>query len=542
MAVQRKVGAWGFEGVDYPAPPPLLALLSERIGPAKALPRFDPARFKPPPPRRLPDLRCEPSREDFDRLAHSRGQSLTDLLRLRGGRVPAVADAVLRPASEAEVEQALQACAANEVRVIPFGGGTSVTGGVNVVPGDEPVVSLDLGRLSGLLELDETSGLATLRAGTRGPDVETALARRGFTLGHFPQSFELSTVGGWIATRASGQESLGYGGMERLLAGFELVAPAGRLELAAFPASAVGPDLRQLVLGSEGRLGVITRATLRVRPRRPALTLRGALLPSWEAGVEGAREILKSRIPLDLLRLSDETETEAALALGLSRERPLGRILRRVLSLRGMSERSCLMLYGASGPELEAGRTLDAATDVLRPRGFVPLGASAGRRWMADRFRLPYLRDALLDHGYATDTLETAAPWSRLANLRTAVGDRIEKAVEAEDERIVSLCHLSHAYLDGASLYFTLFFRCPNDPDQASARWARLKRAATEAVVDGGGTLSHHHGVGMWHAPWYAREVGGFGRRLVAAAAEVLDPKGVLNPHVLLDPADRLEI
>jgi alkyldihydroxyacetonephosphate synthase len=232
---RRRLGAWGFEDVDLPVPQPLLSFLNERLGASAGLPRAEAARFAIPPTRPLPATLGERSQEPLDRLAHARGQGLTDLIRLRTGTVPALPDAVLRPSSDDEVEAVLRACSGAGVRVIPWGGGTSVTGGVNVIPGDEPLVSLDLERLSGLVDLDERSGLATFRAGTLGPEIEAVLGPRGFTLGHFPQSFELSTLGGWIATRASGQESLGYGGIERLVAGLDVIAPAGKLSIPPFP-------------------------------------------------------------------------------------------------------------------------------------------------------------------------------------------------------------------------------------------------------------------------------------------------------------------
>lgn len=455
--------------------------------------------------------------------------------------MPALPDAVLRPGDDGEVECVLQAAARDGVRVIPWGGGTSVTGGVNVLPGDAPVISLDLGRLAGLEALDEVSGLATLGAGTAGPALEDALAPHGFTLGHFPQSWELSTLGGWAATRASGQESLGYGSIQELVAGLELVAPAGRLRLPALPASAAGPDLRHLVLGSEGRLGVITRATVRVRRRPERLQVVGTLLPGWAEGLEAARELLQEGVPLTLLRLSDEPETEVALAVGLGSTGPVAPLVRGYLRLRGIRGSGCLLLTGAAGAAAHVEETLERSAAVLKRHGGVPLGASPGRHWRADRFRHPYLRDALLDRGFATDTLETAAPWSRLPALAREVRRALEETLADDGEAAAVLCHVSHPYRDGASLYFTVFFRCPADPEAAVERWAVLKRAATRAIVAGGGTLSHHHGVGSWHAPWYGDEVGPAGRGLVAAAAASLDPAGVLNPHVLLDPEDRLE-
>ena len=545
-ARSRRLGGWGFEGEGFPPSAELLAWLARRLGePLGPFPLFDPARFRPPPARPLPEILAG-STDPLDRLAHARGQGLPDLLRLRAGTVPALPDAVLRPDDDGEVERLLRAAAREGVLVIPWGGGTSVTGGVNFLPGEAPAVSLDLERLSGLEALDETSGLATLGAGTPGPALEAALGAsgggRGFILGHFPQSWELSTLGGWAATRASGQESLGYGSIQELVAGLTLIAPAGRLELPAFPASAAGPDLRHLVLGSEGRLGVITRATVRVRPVPERMTVAGTLLPGWPEGLAACRELLQADVPLTLLRLSDEPETEVALAVGLGgRGGLVAPLVRGYLRLRGIHGSGCLLLAGAAGSPGAVDDTLERTAAVLQRHGGVSLGESPGRHWLVDRFRHPYLRDALLDRGIATDTLETAAPWSRLPELAAGVRRALEEALAGDGEQVAVLCHLSHPHRDGASLYFTLFYRCPADPEAAVARWAAAKRAATGAIVRGGGTLSHHHGVGSWHAPWYEAEVGPQGRALVAAAAAAMDPAGVLNPHVLLDPADRLE-
>jgi alkyldihydroxyacetonephosphate synthase len=539
---RRRLGAWGFEGESYPPSAELLAWLRHRLGESSPFPAFDPARLHVPAPQPLPDLPGAVSQDASDRLAHARGQGLTDLLRLRSGTVPAFPDAVIRPRNDADVEGVLRQCTTSGVRVIPWGGGTSVTGGVNVVPGGSPVVTLDLEYLSQLEKFDEASGLATFGAGIAGPALEAALRARHCTLGHFPQSWELSTLGGWVATRASGQESLGYGDVHHMVAGLDVLAPIGRLVLPAYPSSAAGPDLRELVLGSEGRLGVITRATVRVRPLPETMQVVALLLPSWQHGLEGARELLQHEVPLNLLRLSDEPETEVAVAVGLSGHRWVAPLARAWLRLRGITKGGCLMLCGAAGSEMRVRTALDLARGVLRPHGAVSLGKGPGARWMADRFRHPYLRDALLDLGIATDTLETAAPWSRLPELSAAVRRALSSGLEPQGEATAVLCHVSHPYRDGASLYFTFFFRCPADPEHAVARWAALKRVATAAVVEAGGTLSHHHGIGSWHAPWFDKEVGQAGLSLLRTSAAAMDPATVLNPHVLLDPVDRLEV
>jgi alkyldihydroxyacetonephosphate synthase len=447
---------------------------------------------------------------------------------------------VARPTDAEEVATILERCAVAGVRIVPWGGGTSVTGGVNVLPGDAPLLSLDLERLSGLSHLDTESGLATFGPGTTGPAVEAALAEHGLTLGHFPQSWELSTVGGWVATRSSGQESLGYGRIEDMVAGLEVVAPAGRLRAATLPASAAGPDLRQLVMGSEGRLGVITEVTLRVRQRPQQTVVEAALVSDFETGLGVSRELVTRGLPLTLLRLSDGPETEVAMAVGLAAG-PAATVVRTYLRLRGMGRGACLMLYGTAGDGESIRSILGCARSTLRQRGAAILGRKPGRTWLRDRFRHPYLREALLERGWATDTLETAVPWSSLAGTRSAVTDAIVTSLDGDGGRVAVLCHLSHPYRDGASLYFTFFFATAADPEATIERWARIKRAATAALVSAGATLSHHHGIGSWHAPWLGDEIGGDGRQLLAAAARQLDPDGILNPHVLLDAADRLE-
>jgi alkyldihydroxyacetonephosphate synthase len=538
---RRRRAGWGFEGESFPPSESLLQWLTDRLGPTIAYPSFDPSSFHFAEPHTLPHLPGQISLEPLDCLAHARGQGLPDLLRLRAGAVSALPDAVARPGSATEIEQILHQCSRSDIRVVPWGGGTSVTGAVNVLPGQNPVISLDMERLAGLEGLDLESRLATFGAGVRGPDLESQLKPHGLTLGHFPQSWELSTLGGWIATRASGQESLAHGGIDGMLAGADAVTPTGRLELAAMPSTAAGPDLRQILLGSEGRFGVLTRATVRVSQLPERMYVEALLLPSWEEGLVAVRKLTQDRLPLQLLRLSDEPETEVALRAGLADHSLVAPLLRGWIRLRGIRGSGCLLLCGAAGSTGETEACLDRAAAILRCHGAVALGRRPGRRWLEDRFRHPYLRDSLLDRGIATDTLETAAAWSSLPSLAHSVRAALESALREEQEATSVLCHLSHPYQDGASLYFTFFFRCPTGVEEALSRWARLKRRATEALLETGGTLTHHHGVGRWHAPWLEREVGSTGHRLLAAAARAVDPEGILNPQVLLDPEDRLE-
>jgi len=539
-APTRRLGGWGFDGESFPPSPQLLAWLADRVGPAE---HPVPATAAAPPEMPTMDLGVFPaevSTDPHDRLGHARGQGLADVLRLRSGLVPALPDGVCRPANVGEVEAVLQTCAARDIRVIPWGGGTSVTGGVNVVAGDAPVLTLDLERLGGCSGLDLRSGLATFGPGTNGPGVEAALAGHDLTLGHFPQSWELATVGGWVATRSSGQESLGYGRIEDMVAGLELIGPNGRLRVPTGPASAAGPDLAHLVMGSEGRLGVITEVTLRVRRRPDRTVVAAALLPDLERGLDAVRELVGGGIELTLVRLSDAPETQVAMAVGLGKS-AAAPLVDRYLALRGLGEEACLILFGAAGDHGPLKDCLRRARRVVRSHRGVSLGRRPGSHWQRDRFRHPYLRESLLDLGYATDTLETAATWSSAAHLRETVVTAISGALTDQDERVAALCHLSHPYRDGASLYFTFFFRCAPSSEETISRWAAIKRAATAALSASRATLSHHHGIGQWHAPWFEAEIGSEGVAIIKAAAKRLDPGGIMNPHVLLDPTDRLE-
>ena len=511
----------------------MLAWLAERLGGAgEPVPAFDPSsagHLAPPLPLpALPGASAEP----LDRLAHARGQGISDLVRLRTATVRRAPDAVVRPASPADVRTVLERAARDAFRVVVWGGGSSVTGGLNLDPDAPPTVALDLEHASGLLDLDRESGLATFGAGTFGPDLETALGERGLTLGHFPQSFERSTLGGWIATRASGQESLGYGRIDDLVAGAEMIAPAGDVAVRPRPAAAVGPEPLALVLGSEGRLGVIWQATMRVRPLPARRAVRAYLLPDWQSGVAAARALVQGGVPLAMLRLSDEPETEMAMRIGLAGHGRQAGLLRGYLRVRGRRDFGCLLLLGATGSASDLRRAREEARPPLAAHGALSIGGSPGRHWLADRFRHPYLRDALLDRGYATDTFETSAPWSRLGAVYAAVRAATPLPL---------LCHLSHPYRDGASLYFTFFFRTARDADATIAAWADAKRRVTDALLGAGATLSHHHGIGAWHAPWYRRAVGDATADALAAAAASFDPAAVLNP-VVFDSRDRLEV
>jgi alkyldihydroxyacetonephosphate synthase len=529
-APERRWNGWGYQGEAFVLPPTCSAWLAARVPAGDPLPAVAEAAVAVPDPRPLPALPAPTATDRATRLRHACGQSFPDLVALRTGRPLACPDAVVEPEDPGQVGAVLAAAARHRLPVVVRGGGTSVVGGVTVPPRPDPIVVLSLARLRGLVALDRPSLLATFLAGTTGPEVEAALAESGLRLGHEPQSFELATVGGWVATRSAGQRSTGIGKIDDLVAGVEVATARGTWRLAAQPASAAGPELRRLVLGSEGRLGVITSATLRVRPRPVAERGTVVLLPGWSEGLECCRELAQAGVPIEVMRLSDPDET--AFATTLVELAPLAARASRLLFASRRFAGACALLLGWTGSDAETAAARRAARRAWRRHRGLAVGGSGYRRWLRERFRHPYLRDALLSAGWGVDTLETAAPWSDLPALHGAVREALQGAAAACGFGLAALCHLSHAYPDGASLYFTVFW--PLRRDREVSDWRELKRAATAALLGARGTLSHHHGVGTMHAPFLTEEIGAPGVAALRAAAHALDPEGILNPGVLL--------
>lgn len=533
----RRWNGWGDERVATTVPPAGAAFLDRVLGPGT--PPRDAALAEvvgAVPPSRLPD---DPlvSTDPLDRLRHARGQSLPDWVALRTGRIDSWPDGVAHPTTDADVRRLLRFAAGVGAQVIPYGGGTSVVGHLTPPAGEAPVLTIDLGRLTGLRRFEERSGLATFGAGTPGPDLEAALRARGWTLGHYPQSFEYSTVGGWVATRSSGQQSLGYGRIEALFAGGRLEAPAGALELPPHPASAAGPDLRQLVLGSEGRLGILTEAIVRATPLPEHEAIEAAFLPDLEPGLAAVRELAQAKLPLSMIRLSTPVETMTTLALA---GRPgQVRLLERYLAVRGIGPRRCLLLFAAAGRARVVGAALAEARAILGRHGGVSGPGSLARHWQRERFRSAYLRNALWEAGYAVDTVETALDWGRVPGLLAALAPNLRRGLAGDGERVHAFTHLSHVYPSGSSLYTTYLFRIADDPDETLRRWSILKSIASRTITDHGGTISHQHGVGTDHAAYLAAEKGELGMAVLGDAVRRFDPDRLMNPGKLLERSDR---
>lgn len=528
----RRWNGWGEDTFEYPLPDSAQAYLSGKIGSGaqRADADFDITAS------RLTDsnlpahdlLQTDPGL----RLRHARGQSLPDWIELRSGNLGSVPDAVAFPGSAEEIRSLLDYARQHGVQMIPYGGGTSVVGHINPLGEFGPALTVSLRRMNQLLDLDAEGHLATLGAGANGPEIESQLGERGYTLGHFPQSWEYSTLGGWIATRSSGQQSYFYGRIEDLFRGASIETPMGTLSLPVLPASAAGPDLRQAVLGSEGRLGLITRATVRVRPKPAAEEFHGAFFPDWQAGLAAARSIVQERVPLCMLRLSDPQETETTLALA-GHDRLVG-LADWGLRFLGMGAGRCLMIYGLTGELPEIRSTHARARDIFRSHGGLPTGQFIGRTWEKSRFRSPYLRNTLWDKGYALDTLETAVPWTNFERLRSAVLAGMQQTFVDQATPALIFSHLSHLYEDGVSFYVTYLYPRSVEPEGTLAVWKAVKHAASEAIVTLGGTISHQHGVGLDHRSYLEGEKGRTGMQILHQMMAACDPDQLLNPGKLL--------
>lgn len=477
--------------------------------------------------------------DDYERAFHARGKSYHDLLYVRAGKLEVAPDAVVYPRSIDEVELVLKYCLKNNIALVPYGGGSSVVGGVNAQSGalDRAVITLDMTLMNRVLKIDKKSMTATLQAGIYGPELEKALNEHGVTLSHFPQSFEFSTLGGWIAARGAGQQSNRYGKAEKWLVSAVLVTPKGIWKTESTPASAAGPNLNQLVAGSEGTLGIICEATVKIHEVPEEKDYRGYLFKDFASGVKAVRAINHADIPVAMVRLSDAPETYFfQAASGGSGSGLKAKLQSLYLKAKGLTA-PCLMLVGLEGDKESVvyARTRTAA--IAERYGATAIGTGAGKKWYQGRFHSPHMRDPMMDHGLGIDTLETSTNWANMLPLHEKVTKAIDEAISANTpepgERGIVMAHVSHSYPDGASLYFTFLF--PRKLDDEVSQWLAIKRAASDAILAGGGTISHHHGVGTDHAPWLAEEKGPQGYRLLKTLKAECDPDGILNPGKLLD-------
>ncbi len=456
---------------------------------------------------------AEVTQDDRDRLIHSIGKGYLDLLGARLGQVGDVTDAVAYPRRPEEVIRLLELAAFHGIAVVPYGGGTSVLGGLRPLIGrQKAVISVDLRHLNRVLEIDDISLLVRAETGITGPDLEEALNAKGLTLGHFPQSFQYSTLGGWISTRATGHLSGEYGRMEDMVQALRILTPEGEMETRSVPARSAGPGVIDLILGSEGTLGVVVDAVIRVRRKPESHARRALLYHGFMSAIDRAREMAQGGIIPSLFRVSDEAESSMiAYLAGLEAE-----------------DVPCFVLLGYEGTEERARTKMEATTQLWTETGALDIGEDPAGLWEEEYYMTPYLGDDLLARGLLVDTLETAASWSKLHGVHQAVSQSIEKVFKSQGIEGLVLCHLSHLYRDGASLYYTVF--APRVRGNEVEQWWEIKGAATEALLGEGATISHHHGVGVDHMRWMEKEHGVAGLRTLRALKDALDPKGIMNP------------
>lgn len=520
--------AWGDPALAKPLPPAIRSLLEKALGVAAeetTPPGIDAVHVTP---SALADIDRDGLAAivgdryvrtgDTDRLLRAGGKSTPDLLRRRQIDQDAP-DAVVLPADDDQVAAVLDYCSAQRIAVVPFGGGTSVVGGLDPIRGDfATVVSLDLRRLDALHWLDEISGEAELGAGLTGPDAERLLAENGYSLGHFPQSFRFASIGGYAATRSSGQDSAGYGRFNDMVRGMRVITPAGVVDVGRAPASAAGPDLRELFAGSEGTFGVITRVRVRVHPVPECVRYEAWSFPDFATGADALRAVIQTGTGPTVLRLSDEMETGVNLA-----------------TTHSIGEQTvtggCLAITVFEGTPAHAESRHAETSALLAARGGTSLGEGPAKAWEHGRFDAPYLRDSLLSAGALCETLETATTWSNLPTLKAAVTNALTDSLTESGTAALVMCHISHVYPTGASLYFTVVAGQRGD---AAAQWQAAKRRACDAIVASGATITHHHAVGADHRPWMAAEIGDLGVAVLRAVKQTLDPVGILNPGKLI--------
>ncbi len=540
---------WGLDGVEFTHEdkPQLAGFIRERIGLDVTQVTAKPARFEDldvPEPTLAEDLRAAlvaavgeeyVGADPLDRVIHARGKSIRDLIRTRAADLPRVPDAVIRPGTEDEITAVLQAALSHDAVVIPFGGGSSISGSIEAEPDEtRTVLSVDMGRLDQVLSVDAASRLARVQAGVFGPDLERQLNAQGYTMGHFPDSFTHSTLGGWIATRSSGMQSDRYGDIADITKGLRVVTPTGTLVVQPNPTMSTGPSVREMVLGSEGRLGVITEATVQVRRIPSERVILGYLFPTFASGLAAMEEIAASEHSPSVTRVSDAPETQFSFAtrkastlLDKVQSQALQQFLKR---RKGFDlEQMCLSFIGYEGSPEHVKAERRGVGAIVKRHGGLCIGSSPGALYDQKKFDTPYIRDFLLDRGAAADVSETAMPWSSLQPVYEAVSSAGQGAFTQLGVTGYFMCHLSHSYHAGACLYFTFAFK-PSAGGDMLEEYDVVKSAIQQAFVDNGATLSHHHAVGTEHAPWLGQDISQPGVALLTALFDGTDPGKNLNP------------
>jgi alkyldihydroxyacetonephosphate synthase len=478
-----------------------------------------------------------------ERVIHSYGKGFRDLFRLRRGSAQGAPDLVVYPENEREVCLILRAAAERDVIVIPFGGGSNISGCLERMDGKRMAISLDMRRMRRVLGVDARSCTARIEAGIFGPDLEEQLGAHGVTLGHFPDSFLHSTLGGWIATRSAGMQSDKYGKVEDMVIALRMVTPEGALETRTVPKSSNGVDINHLCIGSEGTFGVITEATMRVHSRPESRLVPGYLFQDFEGGIEAVRQCVLRECSPAMVRLNDPDKTALSMAFRppASRSSQLAsRIFKGYLRAKGYDlSRACLMLTAMEGTQAGVARQRREVEAIYRRFGGISLGASAGKSFEATKYDFPHIRDFLLDRDVTTDVSETSTVWSNIARLYKETTAGLRTSISESGAKAWVGCHISHTYQSGASVYFTFGFKQQNGGEMA--QYLRVKRAVQQSFLDHGATLSHHHAVGTEHLPWLTDDISSLGVRAIGAIKRGLDPGNIMNPGRLQPSSNPIE-
>lgn len=530
----RRWNGWGDESYVKEVSDHGRRLIHSVIGVPQSLPNttLDAVMAKVPPSR-LPDHFLI-SKGAEERVRHARGQSFPDWLAMHSGDYGVFPDGVAYPESSSQVRKLLDLAVEQDFEVIPYGGGTSVAGHITPQQSQRAILTIDMGRMNQLLDLNEESQIATFGAGTPGPLVESQLRVQGYTLGHYPQSWELSTVGGWIASRSSGQQSLGFGRIEQLFAGGSMETLHGTLDIPSIPASSAGPDIREMTMGTEGRLGIFTEVQLRVTRLAEEEKFLVVFMPDWNSAKKAVRELVQQKVPMSMMRVSNAKEAKAHIHLGTKESE--FKLLDCYLRFRGLGNDRCMLTFAVTGSKAQNKTSLKQIRKILKGYGSIggPIAQVMGKIWADGRFKFPYLRETTWQEGIAIDTLETSTDWENVDSVLQGIEESLENALKDENEEVMVFTHLSHMYSQGCSIYTTYFFRCANSYEATLKRWQKMKTSASEVIARSRATISHQHGVGKDHAPYLEAEKGKLGIRIIRTLTEEFDSDFRLNPGTLL--------
>ena len=548
---QQKWWGWGAEGIQFSFAdkPKFAPFVMDVIGVdvTKPAPRVaELSSFDIPTTQLSADLRAAlvdaigeeyVVEDDEYRVIHAFGRGVRDLVRVRRGQFGRLPDAVVYPGSEDDVVGIVNAAVAHDAVVIPYGGGSNIVGALEAVPTEtRQVLSIDMGRMNKVLEIDEASGLARIQAGVLGPDMEVQLNAKGWTMGHFPDSFVWSTLGGWIATRSTGMQSDKYGDIADITRGLRMVMDGQVLVLRPLPSYSSGPSVREMVLGSEGRLGIITEAWVNVHRLPPVREIQAYFFPTYDAGLQAMQWITESDAAPSITRVMDANETQFSMANGKKSSRVshlMTRAIQEVMTRKGWDlSKISLGFVGYEGTAVHVRYEKSLVGKIVSRAGGMSVGKGPGVLYDQKKYDIPYIRDFLLDRGIPADVSETATPWALLKQIHDTTVAAASKAMEKAGVQGFIMCHLSHSYHSGACQYFTFAINDSSEHNMES--YDLVKRAIQQSFMDNGGTISHHHGVGEEHSPWLDQDISPAGVFIQRKLFDGVDPDRRFNPGKII--------